>query len=194
MELFHFHSIFDIPISYPWFVCFLCVPLSFLQVYDLDTSIGTRTYGKYDENTIEELTTTPFKYKVLIKFQINQNGRSNTENNGFSLTLKTSLICILLSGSRDVHFDKRMICFLSGLFWKAHQSQNHKGKHIISRIQRFYVIFKSSLYVILWYAFMNRLTVLAGNPYHTFFKKHIMAGWQKNTYQTGFWCELQSRW
>ena len=26
-----------------------------------------------------------------------------------------SLICILLSASRDVHFDKRMICFLSGL-------------------------------------------------------------------------------
>ena len=29
--------------------------------------------------------------------------------------LETSLICILLSVSRDVHFDKRMICFLSGL-------------------------------------------------------------------------------
>ena len=29
--------------------------------------------------------------------------------------LETSLICILLSASRDVHFDKRMICFLSGL-------------------------------------------------------------------------------
>ena len=75
------------------------------------------------------------------------------------LTLETSLICILLSASRDVHFDKRMICFLSGLFLKAHQSQNHEGKHIISRTQRFYVIFKSSLYRILWYAFMNRLTV-----------------------------------
>ena len=31
------------------------------------------------------------------------------------LTLETSLICILLSASRDMHFDKRMICFLSGL-------------------------------------------------------------------------------
>ena len=31
-------------------------------------------------------------------------------------TLETSLICILLSASRDVHFDKRMIFFLSGLF------------------------------------------------------------------------------
>ena len=31
-------------------------------------------------------------------------------------TLETSLICILLSASRDVHFVKRMICFLSGLF------------------------------------------------------------------------------
>ena len=30
--------------------------------------------------------------------------------------LEISLICILLSASRDVHFDKRMICFLSGLF------------------------------------------------------------------------------
>ena len=30
-------------------------------------------------------------------------------------TLETSLICILLSASRDVHFDKRMICFLSSL-------------------------------------------------------------------------------
>ena len=73
--------------------------------------------------------------------------------------LETSLICILLSASRDVHFDKRMICFLSGLLWKAHHSLNHKEKHIITRTQRFYVIFKSSLYLILWYAFMNRLTV-----------------------------------
>ena len=31
------------------------------------------------------------------------------------LSLETSLICILLSASRDVHFEKRMICFLSGL-------------------------------------------------------------------------------
>ena len=30
-------------------------------------------------------------------------------------TLETSLICILLLTSRDVHFDKRMICFLSDL-------------------------------------------------------------------------------
>ena len=29
--------------------------------------------------------------------------------------LKTSLICILLLASRNVHFDKRMICFLSDL-------------------------------------------------------------------------------
>ena len=29
-------------------------------------------------------------------------------------SLETSLICILLSGSRDVHFEKRMICFLRG--------------------------------------------------------------------------------
>ena len=29
--------------------------------------------------------------------------------------LETSLICILLSASRHVHFDKRKICFLSGL-------------------------------------------------------------------------------
>ena len=33
----------------------------------------------------------------------------------FILTLETSLICILLLASRDVHFDKRMICFLSDL-------------------------------------------------------------------------------
>ena len=64
-------------------------------------------------------------------------------------SLETSLICILLLASRDVHFDKRMICFLSGLLQKAHHSQNHREKHIISRTQRFYVIFKSSLYVIL---------------------------------------------
>ena len=36
--------------------------------------------------------------------------------NRLDLTLETSLLCILLSASRDVHFDKRMICFLSGLF------------------------------------------------------------------------------
>ena len=30
-------------------------------------------------------------------------------------TLETSLICIFLLASRDVHFDKRMICFLSDL-------------------------------------------------------------------------------
>ena len=75
------------------------------------------------------------------------------------VTLETSLICILLLASRDVHFDKRMICFLSDLLWKAQQSQNHKEKHIISRTHRFYVFLKSSLFVILWYAFMNRWTV-----------------------------------
>ena len=31
------------------------------------------------------------------------------------ITLETSLICILLLASRDVHFDKRMICFLSDI-------------------------------------------------------------------------------
>ena len=31
------------------------------------------------------------------------------------VALETSLICILLLASRDVHFDKRMICFLSDL-------------------------------------------------------------------------------
>ena len=31
------------------------------------------------------------------------------------VTLETSLVCILLLASRDVHFDKRMICFLSDL-------------------------------------------------------------------------------
>ena len=41
---------------------------------------------------------------------------------------------------------KKRICFLSGLLWKAHQSQNYKEKHIISRTQRFYVIFKASFY------------------------------------------------
>ena len=30
-------------------------------------------------------------------------------------TLEASLICILLLANRDVHFDKRMICFLSDL-------------------------------------------------------------------------------
>ena len=33
----------------------------------------------------------------------------------FGRLLETSLICYLLSASRDVHFDKRMICFLNGL-------------------------------------------------------------------------------
>ena len=33
----------------------------------------------------------------------------------YHLSLETSLICILLLVSRDVHFDKRMVCFLSGL-------------------------------------------------------------------------------
>ena len=48
------------------------------------------------------------------------------------------------------------------LMWsivKGHQSQNRKEKHIMSRTHRFYVIFKSSLYVILWYAFINKLTL-----------------------------------
>ena len=40
--------------------------------------------------------------------------------NNMKQTLETSLICILLSASRDVHFDKRMMCFLSGKrkIWK----------------------------------------------------------------------------
>ena len=33
---------------------------------------------------------------------------------------------------------------------------------------------------------MNKLTVYAEKLDHSFVKKHIMAGWQKNTYQTGF--------
>lgn len=67
---------------------FHCFSLSYLQVYDLDTNTGTRYCGKYDEKSIEELTTTPLKNKVLIKFQSNQNGRSNMESNGFSLNYK----------------------------------------------------------------------------------------------------------
>ena len=94
---------------------------------------------------------------VLLVLGTQPGGHSHMEVTGMSL--ETSLICILLLASRDVYFDKRMICFLSDLLLKAHQSQNHKEKHIISRTHRFYVIFKSSLYVILWYAFMNRLTV-----------------------------------
>ena len=31
------------------------------------------------------------------------------------ISLETILICILLLASRDVHFDKSMICFLSDL-------------------------------------------------------------------------------
>ena len=40
---------------------------------------------------------------------------SDLEIEKYELSLETSLICILLSASRDVHFDKRMICFLSVL-------------------------------------------------------------------------------
>ena len=39
--------------------------------------------------------------------------KRNTENEYISL--ETSLICILLLASCDVHFDKRMICFLNDL-------------------------------------------------------------------------------
>ena len=92
-------------------------------------------------------------------------------------TLGTGLIRILLSTSRDVHFEKkndrlqRMICSYKVVCCKkkAHQSQNHKEKHI-SRTQIFYVIFKSSLYVILWYSFMNRLSVQIKKTYHSFIK------------------------
>ena len=42
-------------------------------------------------------------------------GQRSSEVKWGKLSLETSLICILLSASRDVHFDKRMICFLSGL-------------------------------------------------------------------------------
>ena len=34
-------------------------------------------------------------------------------------SLETSLICILLSASRDVHFDKRMICFFKWSILKS---------------------------------------------------------------------------
>ena len=57
-------------------------------------------------------------------------------------TLETSLICILLTASRNVYVNKRMICLLIGLFYKAHQSQNHKEKQIICRTQCFYLILK----------------------------------------------------
>ena len=38
-----------------------------------------------------------------------------SESQSHHITLETSLICILLLVSRDVHFDKRMICLLSDL-------------------------------------------------------------------------------
>ena len=68
-----------------------------------------------------------------------------------SFTLETSLICILLSASHDVHFDKRQKndILLKCLLLKADHSQINKEKHVILRTQCFYVIFKSSLYVIL---------------------------------------------
>ena len=37
----------------------------------------------------------------------------------------------------------------------------------------FYVIFKSSLYVILWYAFMNKLTEKAKKTYRSLVNKNI---------------------
>ena len=67
-------------------------------------------------------------------------------------TITRYQMCILLSASRDVHFDKRMICFC--LLWKAHQRQHHKEKHHPKNTVLL-CDFKSSLYIILWYAFMN---------------------------------------
>ena len=80
---------------------------------------------------------------------------------GIFMTLETSLICILLSASRDVHFDKRMICFLSGLFKKHIIAKTTKKSISCHHVKDITLLcdFKSSLYVILWYAFMNRLTV-----------------------------------
>ena len=73
-------------------------------------------------------------------------------------TLEISLICILLSASRDVYFDKKWYASWV-VYCKKHVRAKPQEKHIISRTQGFYVIFKSPLFVILWYAFMNRLTV-----------------------------------
>ena len=38
-------------------------------------------------------------------------GSQSGQRSNFQKSLETSLIWILLSASRDVHFDKRMICF-----------------------------------------------------------------------------------
>ena len=47
-------------------------------------------------------------------------------------TLETSLICILLLANRDVHFDKRMICFLIDLSLKStsESKQQRKAYHL----------------------------------------------------------------
>ena len=50
-------------------------------------------------------------YRSFAVYIIGYRGGSLPRNK----SLETSLICFLLSVSRDVHFDKRMICFLSGL-------------------------------------------------------------------------------
>ena len=44
------------------------------------------------------------------------------------ITLETSFICILLSASRDVYFDKRMACFLSSLLQKARPGSTTEPK------------------------------------------------------------------
>ena len=77
---------------------------------------------------------------------------------GVSFTLEISLICILLLASRDVHFWQKNDMLLKWTIVKSTaEPKPREACHL--KDTWLYVIFKSSLYVLLWYAFMNRLTV-----------------------------------
>ena len=63
-----------------------------------------------------------FKNRQLFDILLGNNLKVSLDNphldfysSNFNLTLETSLICNRLSVSRNVHFDKRMIYFLSCL-------------------------------------------------------------------------------
>ena len=94
------------------------------------------------------------KYECFLHSSINTQ-KSNPWN---TLTRKKFDMYSFVSHSWYAFLQKNDV-FLKWSTVKSTSEPNHKEKHIIPRPQSFYLIFKSSLYVILWYAFMNRLPV-----------------------------------
>ena len=89
---------------------------------------------KMTAKDVKEITCMPLLtfFSVLERPGKNRKGVATTPlvRRGLKLWLETTLICILLSASRDVYFDKRMVCFLSALKSTSESKLQRKAYHL----------------------------------------------------------------